>query len=66
MYQMIYRISINLYRYEYRIEKPDRYPALVLTVTIHYNIFYNFHVWAHECLNHCHDNEFEILADSQY
>ena len=25
---MIYRISINLYRYEYRIEKTDRYPAL--------------------------------------
>ena len=29
MYQMIYRISINLYRYEYRIEKNDRYPALL-------------------------------------
>ena len=29
MYQMIYRISINLYRYEYRIEKTDRYPALI-------------------------------------
>ena len=28
MYQVIYRISINLYRYEYRIEKTDRYPAL--------------------------------------
>ena len=28
MYQMIYRISINLYRYEYRMEKTDRYPAL--------------------------------------
>ena len=28
MYQMIYRISINLYRYEYRIKKTDRYPAL--------------------------------------
>ena len=26
---MIYRISINLYRYEYRIEKTDRYPALL-------------------------------------
>ena len=25
---MICRISINLYRYEYRIEKTDRYPAL--------------------------------------
>ena len=29
MYQMIYRISINLYRYEDRIEKTNRYPALV-------------------------------------
>ena len=28
---MIYRISINLYRCEYRIEKTDRYPALVIT-----------------------------------
>ena len=28
---MIYRISINLYRYEYRIEKTDRYPALITT-----------------------------------
>ena len=26
---MIYRISINFYRYEYRIEKTDRYPALL-------------------------------------
>ena len=31
MYQMIYRISINMYRYEYRIEKTDRYPALEIT-----------------------------------
>ena len=31
MYQMIYRISINLYRYEYHIEKIDRYPALLIT-----------------------------------
>ena len=30
MYQMIYRISIILYRYEYRIEKTDRYPALLI------------------------------------
>ena len=27
-YQMIYRISIILYRYKYRIEKTDRYTAL--------------------------------------
>ena len=26
---MIYRISIILYRYKYRIEKNDRYPALI-------------------------------------
>ena len=32
MYQMIYRISINLYRYEYRIEKTNRYPALLSNV----------------------------------
>ena len=29
MYQMIYRTSINLYRYEYCIEKTDRYTALL-------------------------------------
>ena len=28
-YQMIYLISIILYRYKYRIEKIDRYPALL-------------------------------------
>ena len=27
---MIYRISIILYRYKYRIEKIDQYPALVV------------------------------------
>ena len=31
MYQMIYQISINVYRYEYRIEKTDRCPALLDT-----------------------------------
>ena len=34
MYQMIYRISINLYWYEYRIEKTGRYPALLSTLPI--------------------------------
>ena len=27
MYQVIYGISINMYRYEYRIKKTDRYSA---------------------------------------
>ena len=31
MYQMIYQISINMYQYEYRLEKADRYPALMVT-----------------------------------
>ena len=31
-YQLIYRISIILYRYTYGIEKIDRYPALILWV----------------------------------
>ena len=42
MYQMIYRISINLYRYEYRIEKTDRYPALQICPTkipVHLSIY---------------------------
>ena len=45
MYQMIYRISINLYRYEYRIEKTDRYPALMFTVDVKQHNNNNCIIW---------------------
>ena len=38
-YQMIYRISIILYRYKYRIEKIDQYPALVCVCALDSFVF---------------------------